>query len=105
MNATVTAVNLIGDSDVSNVGNGAIIATAPGTPTNLAKDNALITTDQVSFTWSAPEDDGGAPILDYSVEKYDETAGNFVEDANVTETSYTHTGLQENTTYKFRVRA
>ena len=105
MNATVTAVNLIGDSDVSNVGNGAIIATAPGTPTNLAKDNAHITYDQVSFTWSAPKDDGGIPLLDYLVEKYDEAAGNFVEVANVTETSYTLSDLPENKTFKFRVRA
>ena len=84
---------MIGASAESNVGNGAILPSTPGAPTNLAKDNAHITTDQVSFTWSAPEDDGGASILDYSVEMYEETAGNFVEDANVTDTSYTRTGL------------
>ena len=64
------SINLIGDSDVSNVGNGAIIATNPEAPTNLVKDHSLTTTDQVSFTWSAPEDDGGSTILSYSVELY-----------------------------------
>ena len=51
---------MIGDSDVSSVGNGAIIPTTPGAPTNLVKDYSLTTNDQVSFTWSAPEDDGGS---------------------------------------------
>ena len=44
------------------------IPTTPGAPTNLVKDHSLTTTDQVSFTWSAPEDDGGSSILSYSVE-------------------------------------
>ena len=80
----MTAINLIGDSDVSNVGGGAILPSTPGAPTNLVKNNSQITIDQVSFTWSAPEDDGGASILSYSVEMYDATAGKFVVDANVT---------------------
>ena len=64
-----------------------------------------MTEEQVLLTWSAPEDDGGTPILNYSVEMYDEIARNFKEVATATETSYTRTGLQENTSYKFRVRA
>ena len=59
---------MIGASAESNVGNGAILPTTPGAPTNLVKDHSLTTTDQVSFTWSAPEDDGGSTILSYSVE-------------------------------------
>ena len=64
----MVAINLTGDSDVSHVGNGAILPTTLGAPTNLVKDHSLTTTDQVSFTWSAPEDDGGSIILSYSVE-------------------------------------
>ena len=89
---------MFGDSAVSSIGNGAIIPTIPGSPTNLTKDNTHITTDLVSFTWSAPEDDGGLP-LSYSVEQYDETKENFEEVATVTQTSYTLTGLSENTSY------
>ena len=67
VNATVISINLLGDSDVSNVGNGAIIVTTPEAPTNLVKDHSLTTTNQVSFAWSAPEDDSGSSILGYSV--------------------------------------
>ena len=100
----VQARNSVGYSDDSNTLE-IIAATEPGAPTNLVQVYSLITTDQVSFNWSAPEDDEGVPILDYTVELYDETAGNFKEVATATETSYTQTGLQENTSYKFRVRA
>ena len=56
--------------------------------------------------WSAPEDDGGEPILDYSVEKYDEVTLNFtVVASGLTPLAYTETGLSENTTYHYRVRA
>ena len=49
-------MNMIGNSDVSSVGNGAIIPipTTPGAPTNFEIDIAKATADQVLFTWSAP---------------------------------------------------
>ena len=47
-----------------------------------------MTSDEVSFTWSVP-DDNGSPILDYSVEMYNETTKNFTEVAsNLNQTSY-----------------
>ena len=64
-----------------------------------------MTSEEVSFTWSVPEDNG-SPILDYSVEMYNETTKNFAEIAsNLNQTSYSESGLTENTTYKFRLRA
>ena len=79
VNATVTAVNKVGDSAVSSPGNGAIIPTLLGAPSNLLKDRNQTTTSQVSFNWTAPEDDGGQTILYYSVEKYNETSKNYTE--------------------------
>ena len=38
-----------------------------------------MTTSQVSFNWTAPEDDGGQTISYYSVEKYDEISKNYAE--------------------------
>ena len=64
-----------------------------------------MTSEEVSFTWSVPEDNG-SPILDYSVEMYNETTKNFAEIAsNLNQTSYSKSGLTENTTYQFRLRA
>ena len=97
---------MIGDSTVSSIGNGAIVGTIPTAPTNVVKDYSQISIDQVSFTWSTPSDDGGLPIIDYSVEKYYDETKNFVEIATgVTQTSYTLPGLQENSSYQLRVRA
>ena len=60
----------------------------------------------MSFTWSAPEDNGDSPILNYSVEQYVDTTGKFIQVDTVTQTSYTSvSGLPENTGYQFRVRA
>ena len=34
-------------------------------------------TDQVALRWSVPANDGGSPILEYSVEQYDDITGNY----------------------------
>ena len=67
--AQVTAFNTLGDSVTSSEGNGAIIPippTEPNAPTTLVKDSAAKT--QVTFSWSAPSDNGGSALLDYSIE-------------------------------------
>ena len=70
---------MVGDSAVSSPGNGAKIPILLGAPQNLLKDRNQMTTSQVSFNWTAPEDDGGLTILDYSVERYETTTNNFTE--------------------------
>ena len=83
-----------------------MIPTIPDTPTNLQENEEETTGNQASFTWTAPADNVGLPILDYSVEQYNDANGSFAEVASsLTETSYTQTSLSENTDYKFRVRA
>ena len=56
--------------------------------------------------WVEPVSNGGSTIIDYSVEM-DVDSGNIplsFKDG-ITDTSYTWTGLTEETLYKFRVRA
>ena len=102
----MTAINSAGDSATSGVGNGAIIPTTLGAPQDLIKDRDQTTTSQVSFTWSAPDDDGGSPILDYSIEIFDKTTGIYSEiESGLTQTAYSQSGLTENTIYQFRLRA
>ena len=73
--------------------------TVPGAPTNLM---ATATDGQVTLTWDAPEDDGGTPITDY--EYLINGAGNWISTGS-TETTYTVTGLDNDTEYTFQVRA
>ena len=60
----------------------------------MARNDDLTDKTQVSFSWTAPSNDGGEKILDYTVEmKQTQSTGNdndFTEVAkNLTETSYT----------------
>ena len=41
--------------------------TLPSPPTELTRNDKLTSQTQVSFTWVAPENDGGEPVIDYNV--------------------------------------
>ncbi len=60
----MTAVNLVGNSVVSGVfrAMAATLPSSPGTPTRLAT-----TETQIGIQWTAPTDNGGTPIEDYTV--------------------------------------
>lgn len=60
-----------------------------------------------TLKWQPPEDDGGAPIEKYVIEKFDEATGRWVpaEETDGPETSVSVKGLTPNHKYKFRVRA
>ncbi len=73
--------------------------TVPGAPTNLM---AVATDGQVTLTWDAPEDDGGTPITDYEYQI--NGTGNWISTGS-TATTYTVTGLDNDTEYTFQVRA
>ena len=45
----------------------AIAAAVPDAPTGLERDDSKTDTTKVSFTWTAPADNGGAPITEYIV--------------------------------------
>lgn len=55
--------------------------------------------------WKKPEDDGGAPIDYYEIEKLDPATGQWLPCGKSTEPEANITGLQEGKSYKFRVRA
>lgn len=82
-----------------------LAATLPGAPSGLTGGSA--TTSTVTFSWSAPADDGGSTVTDYSVHWDQGSVSYFVELAASTSgsTTYMAAGLSPGTTYGFRVRA
>ena len=65
-----------------------------------------ITADSMTLSWHPPSEDGGSPIISYTIEKR-EKFGKWVK-ANrqpVTDTTFTLSGLTEGTEYEFRVCA
>ena len=92
--ATITAYNVVGDSDASEPGNGAIILTIPDAPTNLENAPTVTTANQIGLTWTDGTDDGGSPIIDYTVSyKEQDPTGSYLEDSAVSQNSHTVTGL------------
>lgn len=57
--ATVIATNIYGSSLESSEGNGALIITSPGSPTDLLEDEAQRTKSVLALTWTAPTFTGG----------------------------------------------
>ena len=101
----VRARNQIGLSEYSSVFT-ILAAVVPDEPVNFVRDQGQTTENQVTFTWSAPADDGANTIIDYSVEMYNDNDSAFQEVATgLTSTTYTETSLTPGTIYRFRVRA
>ena len=92
---TVIAVTFVSDTS----------PTVPDQPTDLARDEDLTDSTQVSFTWVAPENDGGENIIDYTVLLKNEDG--FEEIASeLTSTAFTFaSGVTTGTTYSFQVKA
>ncbi|MBN1539402.1 MAG: fibronectin type III domain-containing protein [Candidatus Thermoplasmatota archaeon] len=100
---SVSALNAIGPGELSMALQIEIpLLTAPSPPLDLA---GTLEENNVSLTWSEPEDDGGSPILEYLV--FRGTTGDSMELlAEVgLETEYFDEGLSWNTTYYYRVAA
>ena len=64
-----------------------------------------MTAETGDVTWSEPEDDGGAPVSGYVIERRDVTQDEWVESAQTEELCATLTQLVENHEYLFRVFA
>jgi hypothetical protein len=99
----VTATNLIGSSTYGE-GNGAIILTVPTAPL-AANDVARTTNTAITIAWPASQENGGTPILDYSI-SYAIVGDDYQVLADgVTDLYYTAGGVVTGTNYKFIVRA
>ncbi|MFT7244601.1 MAG: hypothetical protein ACI82A_001959 [Candidatus Azotimanducaceae bacterium] len=76
-------------------------STVPGVPTNLSISN--LTSTSLNLSWTAPDDNGGSPIVSYTIDIDQQGVGDFLK--KVTETTSTITGLTPATNYTFSVRA
>ena len=102
----VAARNLAGDGAWSNTARATTDATVPGVPRRLTAEAAG--TSQITLSWQAPSDDGGARITGYRIEvsadggrSWEDLVGNTRTSATV----YTHSGLAPASTRHYRVSA
>jgi hypothetical protein len=103
--ATITAANIVGDSLASEPGNGAIILTNPDAPLNLANDPAITTANQIAITWNEGTNDGGSPVVDYTISyKEQNSIDGYEEDTGVPSSPYTITGLTQGITYQVKIQ-
>lgn len=102
--AKVLAINLVGSSAYSAVGNGAIILTTPYAPQNLA-ENYENSSTIVALVWEEGVDNGGTPVIDYRIMYAIENGSFTVLATGITVTAYTAESLSEGTTYSFKVQA
>ena len=110
----VLATNAEGSSDWSASGTGMTLSSPPPSTTANAPENLQATTGntQVTLSWDAPNDDGGADITGYAY-RYKESGGDFSDYMDIPESgpgeanarSYTVTGLMNEQEYVFQVRA
>ncbi len=102
----VGAVNVAGSGGPSNVAHATTEATVPDPPTGLAA--AANGISQIDLAWTAPAEDGGAPVTGYRIEvstTSGQTWRTLVTDTDNTSTMYSHTGLPPATRRDYRVSA
>ena len=102
----VSAMNVAGTGLASNVAHATTDATVPDPPTGLtATANGI---SQIDLAWTAPDEDGGAPVTGYRIE-VSTTRGatwtTLVTNTGNTTAAYSHTGLPPATRRDYRVSA
>lgn len=98
----VSAVNDVGESDLSNVVESEI-NTVPTEPVNLSLE---VKGDSLSLDWQSPLDDGGSQILNYNV--YRGTSKNnltLFKELSANKTSFEDDTVTKGTTYYYEVTA
>ncbi len=102
----VAAVNRVGRSAWSDVTPGTTNPASPGQPQNLRARGAG--PRSITLTWDAPTSDGGARITGYRVRARGPNDGTWIivrPNTGSTATTFTHTGLQPATAYRYQVAA
>ncbi len=96
----VRAVNNAGESGDSEEVMATPMLTAPAAPANLSTTPG---SRQVSLSWDAAA--GATEYYVYRKDTVDGTPARIAESTTITETNYTDTGLTNDTTYRYTVRA
>ena len=102
----VSAINVAGAGEASDVASATTDATTPDAPTDLAA--AANGTSRIDLVWTAPAYDGGAAVTGYRIEMSVDRGlvwRDLVENTNSTDTYFAHTGLSPATTRHYRVSA
>ena len=100
------ARNAQGSGAPSNAVRGTTNAARPGQPRNLRARGAGPTS--ITLAWEAPASDGGEPITGYTIQRRGPNDGNWKtipRNTGPQETTFTDTGLQPATTYRYQVAA
>lgn len=103
--AKVLAINIYGESAISESGNGAIIITTPDVPINLAEDYSQRTKSTLGLTWEQAAFNGGAEILDYRINIAEQGQVFSVLADGLTNPNYLAIGLTAGVTYEFKVES
>jgi hypothetical protein len=98
---TVAAHNLAGTGAPSNVVS-SIPWTFPGAPIEI---RAVVNNSQVSLNWSAPNSNGGSPIINYQVYRSTNETGSYSLIASPSGQTYNDTELAKGQTYWYKVSA
>ncbi|MCY3677728.1 MAG: fibronectin type III domain-containing protein [Gemmatimonadetes bacterium] len=99
----VAALSSEGDGPPSNVANATTDIGRPSAP--LALSATADGRTRINLAWSAPSDDGGAPITQYRIEVSRTGTSGWLLVTRTTSRSYTHTGLNPGSRRFYRVAA
>jgi hypothetical protein len=101
----VIAINIYGESQESDEGNGAVITTNPDAPVNLLEDETQRTKSTLAITWEDAPFTGGAVIIDYRVSIAEQGGSYSVLASNVAERTYLAVDLISGVIYSLKVES
>jgi titin len=78
-----------------------LVATVPDAPHDIRISD--VERDSVHLIWRAPEDDGGLPLLKYTIEMCPTSSDRWTKAGSTRKTEYTLINLSGQTSYKFRI--
>ena len=102
----VRALNAQGRGDPSIAARGTTRAAPPGQPRNLRAH--ATGPNSITLAWDAPASDGGERITGYTIRTRGPNDGNWItiqRNTGSPATTFTHTGLQPATAYRYQVAA